>query len=216
MPGWRRRETLWYKVGVTELERALLDIAEVRDRLAMGQRFRGYSAAAAAASGLFAIVAGAVQALVVPMPASPHEDRVYFAVWMVCCAAAVLVNYGAIAHWAVSDESLRDRWQTRTVGLSILPAILFGAALSFALLSLDRIALLPGVWFGCYGVGLFASRTMVPRGVVPVAALFLIAGAALFFAPPSLALAWWVLPLGFGAGQIAIGYFIFRDRMNES
>ncbi len=216
MPFWRHRETLWYKVEVTELERALLDIAEVRDRLAMAQRFRGYSAVAAALSGAFAIVAGIVQALVVPVPQTAHEDRLYFAIWMMCCAAAVLVNYGAIAHWAVSDESVRDRWQTRTVGLSILPAILFGAALSFALLSLDRIALLPGIWCGCYGVGLFASRTMIPRGVVPLAALFLAVGAALLFAPASFTLSWWVLPLCFGSGQIAIGYFIFRDRMNEA
>ena len=135
---------------------------------------------------------------------------------MVCCAAAILVNYGAIAHWAVSDESARDRWQTRTVGLSILPAIVFGAALSFALLSLDKIALLPGIWCGCYGVGLFASRTMIPRGVFPIAAAFLLIGGALLFAPAQLALSWWVLPLCFGGGQIGIGYCIWRDRMSES
>lgn len=203
---------MWYKVRVTELERALLDLAEVRDRLAMAQRFKGYSAVAAAASGMFAIVAGIAQALVVPAPHTAHQDRLYFAIWMACCAAAVLVNYGAIAHWAVSDESVRDRWQTRTVGLSILPSILFGAALSFALLAVDAIAFLPGIWFAAYGVGLFASRTMIPRGVVPIAALFLIAGGALLFAPPSLALAWWVPAIGFGAGQTAIGYFVFRDR----
>jgi|SRR5579872_559865 len=198
---------------MTELERALLDIAEVRDRLAMTQRFRGYSGVAAVVSGVFALIAGAVQWALIAVPTTPHEDRLYFVLWMVCCAAAAMVNYGSIAHWFVSDASARDRWQTRTVGLAILPALVLGAALSFALLNAGRVDVLPGIWYGCYAVGLFASRTMVPRGVVAVATLFLLIGIALLFAPPSVALAWWVLPSGFGLGQIVIGALVMRERM---
>jgi len=197
---------------MTELERALMDIAEVRERLAMTQRFRGYSGVAAVASGVFAFAAGAVQLLLAPVPSNVHEGRIYFAIWLTCCAAAAIVNYGAIAHWFVNDASARDRWQTRTVGLSILPALVLGAALSFALLAGGRFAYLPGIWCGCYGVGLFASRTMIPRGAVGVAAFLLVAGIALLFTPPSIALAWWILPAGFGLGQIAIGAFILRER----
>ncbi|MDE2481282.1 MAG: hypothetical protein KGN02_03730 [bacterium] len=197
---------------MNELERALLDIAEVRDRLAQTQRFKGYSGVAAAASGVFALVAGAVQAVLVPVPQGAHDARLYFAIWLTCCAAAAIVNYGAIAHWFVSDASARDRWQTRTVGLAILPALVLGAALSFALLAHDHVSDLPGIWYGCYGVGLFASRTLIPRGVAAIAAGFLAAGIALMFAPPAIALAWWVLPLGFGLGQIAIGALVLRDR----
>lgn len=204
--------TLWYKVGVRELERALLDIAEVRDRLATMQRFKGYSAVAAVLSGVFALIAGIIQALVVPFPHGAHQGRIYFAIWFGCAAAAAIINYGAIAHWFVSDDSARDRWQTRTVGLSILPALVLGAALSFALLANGDVADLPGVWCGCYAVGLFASRTMIPRGVLPIAVVLLAVGIALLFVPPSVALAWWVLPTGFGTAQIAIGYFVFRDR----
>ena len=40
-----------------ELERALSDLAEVRDRLVRVQRFEGYSAAAAMASGVGALLA---------------------------------------------------------------------------------------------------------------------------------------------------------------
>lgn len=198
---------------MTELERALLDIAEVRDRLATTQRFKGYSAVAAVLSGVLALIAGVIQALAVPMPHGAHQDRIYFAIWFVCAAAAAIVNYGAIAHWFVSDESARDRWQTRTVGLSILPALVLGGALSFALLSNNAVALLPGIWYGCYAVGLFASRWMVPRGVLPLAVVMLAVGIGLLFVQPSIALAWWVLPAGFGSTQIAIGYFVFRDRM---
>ncbi len=198
---------------MTELERALVDIAEVRERLAMTQRFKGYSGVAAAASGVMALAAGAVQALTVPLPLTAANGRAYFSIWLICCAASAIVNYGAIAHWFVSDESARDRWQTRTVGLSILPALVLGAALSFALLASGQIAFLPGIWYGCYGVGLFASRTMIPRAVIPIAGLFMIGGIALLFTPPVIALSWWVLSLGFGAGQIAIGALLLRERM---
>ena len=197
---------------MTEIERALLDIAEVRGRLAMTQRFKGYSGVAAIASGLFALAAGIVQALIVPAPSSVREDRLFFAIWLVCCAAAVVVNYGAIAHWFVNDASARDRWQTRTVGLSILPALVLGAALSFALIDADRASYLSGIWYGAYGVGLFASWTLVPRGVTVIAAAFLAAGVGLLFAPAHVALAWWVPALGFGLGQIGIGVLVLRER----
>lgn len=198
---------------MTDLERALADIAEVRERLGYVQRFKGYSGIAAALSGGIAVAAGVVQRLLVPHPSSVHQGHLYFALWFACCAAAMLVNYGAIAHWFVNDASARDRWQTATVGLSILPALVLGGALSFALLEMNRYSLLPGIWYGCYGVGLFASRTTVPRSVVPIAAAFLFTGAGLLFVPPALALAWWVLPLGFGAGQFAIGYFVAKERV---
>ena len=194
----------------------MLDIAEVRERLAMTQRFRGYSGVAAAASGCLALVAGAVQALIAPAPASIHQDRLYAAIWLACGGAAMILNYAAIAHWFVSDESARDRWQTRTVGLSILPALMLGGALTAVLIGSGRFGLLPGIWCACYGVGLFASRTLVPRAVVLVAALFLLAGVALLFAPSWLSLSWWVLPLAFGAGQIAIGVFVARDRVQPA
>ncbi len=197
---------------MTDLERALADIAEVRERLGHMQRFRGYSALAAAVSGAFAIAAGALQLLLVPRVNTVHEGHLYFALWFACCAASVLVNYGAIAHWYVNDATARDRWQTATVGLSMLPALVLGAMLSFALLHAGLFAFLPGVWYGCYGVGLFASRTMVPRAVVPIAAAFMIAGMGLLFVPAAIALQWWVLPFGFGIGQLAIGFIILRER----
>lgn len=196
---------------MSEFDRALSDIAEVRERLAMAQRFKGYSGVAATLSGLIAVATGLVQRVVVPSPSGTHEEHLYFAVWFSCAAVAAIVNYGAILHWFWSDDSARDRWQTRTIGLAIFPALLLGAGLSFALLARGEIAALPGVWYGCYGVGLLASRTMLPRGVAIFAVFFLLAGIALLFAPSAVALSWWILPAGFGAGQIAIATLIRHE-----
>ena len=53
---------------------------------------------------------------------------------------------------------------------------------------------------------------MIPRGVIVVAALFLVAGSVLLFMPGDVTLAWWV-PLGFCAGQIAIGALLLQERL---
>jgi putative effector of murein hydrolase LrgA (UPF0299 family) len=53
---------------------------------------------------------------------------------------------------------------------------------------------------------------MVPRAVVPIAAAFMIGGMGLLFVPAAVALQWWVLPIGFGIGQLAIGAIIMRER----
>lgn len=204
-----------YKVIMTDLERALADIAEVRDRLGHAQRFKGYSGVAAMVSGVFALAAGVVQFALVPHPRGAHAEHLYFAIWFACCAAAAVVNYGAIAHWYVNDATARERWQTATAGYSMLPALVLGAALSAAFLLANSFAYLPGIWYGCYGVGLFASRMMVPRAVAPIAAAFMLLGMGLFFVPPAIGLAWWVLPFGFGLGQILIGFFVVREGRHE-
>jgi uncharacterized membrane protein len=201
---------------MTDLERALADIAEVRERLGHVQRFKGYSGLAAAISGVFAFAAGVVQWLLVPAISTPHDGHLYFAIWFACCAASMVVNYGAIAHWYVNDATARERWQTATVGFAILPALILGAALSFALLRANLFALLPAVWYGCYGVGLLASYTMLPRSVLPISTAFLAAGIGLLFASPALTLSPWILAVGFGAGQIAIGVLVMREREGQT
>ena len=115
----------------------------------------------------------------------------------------------------INDATARERWQTATVGFAILPALILGAALSFALLRADLFAFLPAVWYGCYGVGLLASHTMLPRAVLPISVAFLAAGIGLLFASPAVALSPWILAVGFGAGQIAIGVLVMREREGQ-
>lgn len=195
-----------------EVERALADLAEVRDRLASCQQFRGYSGPAAAFSGLGAIAAGLVQLIVAPDPVTSSQIQTYFLIWSVCLGVALAANYGALAIWYVRTAGLQERSQTRTAGLSILPAVVLGAILSASLSLHGMYWMLPGVWYACYAVGLFASRAMVPRQVVAAGVLFAIGGAALLLVPdPTLPLAWWIMPLGFGVVQTYIGWILARE-----
>src|ERR1700692_4734346 len=96
----------------------------------------------------------------------------------------------------------------RTVGMSILPAIAAGAAVTIARVARGLFDLLPGMWCATYALGLFSSRAMVPRDVVYVAVAFGALATTLFFLPGIDPLAWWVMPLAFGGGQTAIGAIV--------
>lgn len=163
------------------------------------------------------MVAGAVQWVLAPAPHNPLQLQQYLSIWSVCLAVALLINYGSLFIWYARSAGRQEKRQTRTVGIAILPAIALGAVLSLAMLANKLTWLLPGIWYATYGIGLFSSRAMLPRGVIAVASLFGIAGAALILTPNNaLPLQWWVMPIGFGLGQILIGYLLTQDRKSES
>jgi len=191
-----------------EVRQALADLAEVRDRLATVQRFDGYSGRAAIASGLVAVGAGIVQGMLVPEPATVAERHVYLAVWLGCLGCALAINYGAILAWRARNRGAQAGVQMRTVGMSIVPAIAAGGVITLALVQRGLDDLLPGMWCATYALGLFASRAMVPRDVVIVAAAFGAAAAALLLTPGIHPLAWWIMPTAFGLGQILIGAIV--------
>jgi hypothetical protein len=196
-----------------ELQRALSDLAEVRERLAHLQRFEGYSGAAAAVSGAVAIVAALVQQRLAPLPQTADAIGTYLVIWLSCLAAALLLNYGAAAMWLLRHRAPGERSRFRTAALSIAPSIVLGGALSLALIDHRAYALLPGTWFAFYAIGLFASRGAIPTATFGITIGF--AALALIFLSTPLAaasLAWWVMPIGFGVGQLGIGYLIWRDR----
>jgi hypothetical protein len=195
-----------------EVRQAIADIAEVRDRLATVQRFGGYSGSAAIASGFVALVAGAVQLAAAAHPRSLSAERFYLTIWLYCLVAALAINYGAILAWRARNRDSQSRRQIRTVGMSIMPAIAAGGVISAALVRHGMYTLLPGMWCATYALGLFASRALVPQGVLFIAVAFGAVATALLFAPGSLALAWWVMPTAFGLGQIAIGAIVLFDR----
>jgi hypothetical protein len=196
-----------------EYKRALSDLAEVRERLAQVQRFEGYSGPAAALSGIVALAAGVLQRRIAPLPSTTAQFQEYVAIWMSCLAVAILLNYGAVAVWVLNHRQPGEQSRFRSAALSIAPSVVLGGALSLALVDHGAYALLPGTWFAFYAIGLFASRAAIPDAALIVTCAFAVLG-ALFLVTPllSLALAWWVMPLGFGFGQVAIGYLVWRGR----
>lgn len=199
-----------------DVTRALADLDEVRTRLASVQRFRGLSGQAALASGLGALGTGAVQLAVVPYPHDAAEATKYVAIWIACLAFALALNYGAVGMWLARHWTSRTRSELRTAAISIVPSVVAGGAFTAAFLARGEVGLLPGTWALCYGLGLLAARSMLPRGIVLIAIGFAAMGTGLLFAAGTNALAWWVMPLTFGLGQAAIGLSILHDDARRS
>ena len=132
---------------------------------------------------------------------------------MTCLAVALALNYGAVAVWVWRHRGPGASSGFRSAARSIAPSVVLGGLLTVALIDRGAYALLPGTWFALYSLGLFASRDVIPESTLPVTLGF-VALAALFLVSPlqSVALAWWVMPLGFGLGQIAVGGLIWRER----
>lgn len=196
-------------------QQAAADLAEVRLRLAGVQRFPGFSGVAAAASGVVGIAAGILQGLVAPHPASAAQLHLYLTIWLGTLAVALGLNYGAVGIWLIRNHGRHAVEQSRLAAVAILPSIVFGGTLTLALADADVWRVLPGIWYGAYAVGLLASRTLVPASVLTVAGAFGVAAIALLLPFSAFALAWWVMPLGFGIGQIAIGVCLARDRAEQ-
>ncbi len=198
-----------------EVRQALADLAEVRERLATLQRFDGYSGRAAIVSGLVAIGAGLVQLAVAPHPHDARSRGLYLAIWLVCLGVALAINYGAILAWRERHQSLQAGAQFRTVGMSILPALAAGGVVTLGLVMRGLVDLLPAMWCATYALGLFASRAMVPLAVVWVAVAFGAVAALLLLLPSVDPLGWWIMPLAFGGGQIAIGAIVLAEPDHE-
>src|ERR1700738_4785814 len=127
-----------------DVTRAIADLDEVRSRLASVQRFRGLSGPAALASGLAALGTGAVQLAVIPAPHTAAAGERYVTLWIACLVFALAVNYGAVAVWLARNWSSRTRNELRTAGMTILPSIVAGGALTAALLVRCAIGLRSG------------------------------------------------------------------------
>lgn len=194
-----------------DVTRALADLDEVRTRLASVQRFRGLSGQAALASGLGALGTGLVQLAIVPYPHDASGATKYVAIWIACLTFALALNYGAVAMWLARHWTSRTRSELRTAAISIAPSVVAGGAFTAAFLARGEVGLLPGTWALCYGLGLLAARSMLPRGIMLIAIGFAAMGSGLLFAAGANALAWWVMPLTFGLGQVAIGVSILAD-----
>jgi hypothetical protein len=196
-----------------ELERAISDLEEVRDRLAAVQRFEGYSAPAAIASGLAAIAAGLIQLQLEPFPKTSEGYHRYVAIWMICLAVGLAFNYGAVVVWAWRNRRPGAVSRFRSAARSIAPSVVLGGLLTAALITHSMYALLPGAWFALYAIGLFASRGAIPESAMSVTLGFAVLAAVFLVSPlQGFALEWWVMPLAFGAGQIVIGWLVWRER----
>lgn len=161
---------------MTDLNRALVDIRNIRRQVAQATEFRGYGPLTLSATAAFALLAGVVQSHWLPEPANRPVQ--YVALWLttaIVCAALIatqMLTRARRLHSGMADEMIR------MAVAQFLPAAVTGAILPFVLLRAPHNVfwMLPGLWQIIFSLGVFASCRSLPRPMVLVGTWFLLTG----------------------------------------
>ena len=161
---------------MTEVERAIAQIADIRSQLAASTRFRGY---APEAVGVLAIVSMAIVLAQLAWPAAlATNDWQIAAAWGTLLAASGLImaveaflrtrsEHGGMAK-AMLQSALRAALPVTLVG-----AVMGGAVFTFA----PQVCwMLPGLWQMMVGIVVIASIPTMPRAIVWPGIWYLAAG----------------------------------------
>jgi hypothetical protein len=193
---------------MSDLQRALSDIGDIRQRLAAQTLFRGFGPLVVGSTGVLAITAAAAQTIWPVLAADPAS---YFATWTATAiASAGLIGVEMVARTRRQHGGLADAMLFNTVE-HFIPVGLAGATIAAVLLRFapDVSWLLPGLWQMLLALGLFASTRFLPRQVALGGAWYFVAGAAaLMLACQTRALSPWAMGVPFGIGQLLLAAII--------
>jgi hypothetical protein len=187
-----------------ELQEALAQIAEIRQQMARTEVFRGYRAVPVAFSGVLAIGAALYQSWRIRDPIA--DLPVYLTIWIgAALLSAIAAGLGMAWRAQHAPPSSWSREITRLAVEQFAPSVVAGGLVTIALVRTAQEALwmLPGLWSILFGLGIFASRRLLPRATTAVAVFYLMAGlACLELARGPHALSPWAMGIPFGVGQL--------------
>jgi hypothetical protein len=194
---------------MSELDRALADIVEIKSRLARSSEFLGLGPAALAASGALAFLVAMAQSI---LPGAT-EPVAYFAGWIATAVAACaligaeMIRRSQRHHGGLADQMIRE------AVLHFIPAGVGGAALLafFAQFAPADLWLVPGLWLILVSLGIFAAARSLPPGMIYAGAWYFLSGfTVLLLAAGGHALSPWSMGLPFALGQCGIALLVHR------
>jgi hypothetical protein len=186
-----------------ELEKALSQIAEIRQQVAQTEIFRGYRALPVLFSGLLAFATAVVQPLWIPEPA--RDVGAFLLLWIACAGLSVAaIGCEMTLRMRRTTSALEHERVLMAVG-HFLPPLLAGALVMLVIVRFapEAVWMLPGLWAIFFGLGIFASWRFLPPAIVWVGAYYLAGGLlSLAWAQGDSALSPWSMALPFGIGQL--------------
>ena len=189
---------------MNDLNRALGDISSIRRQMARSTEFRGYGPATLAATGLIAVLAAAVQALVLPDPVS--HISTYLSIW-ICTAglSAALTGVQMYTRTRRMHSGMSQEMMHMAVE-QFLPSVGAGLLITIVLVRYVPAALwmIPGIWQVIFSLGIFSSCRFLPRPMLAAGAWYLLTGLACIALGGSRALSPWAMGIPYGAGQLLV------------
>ena len=194
---------------MNDLNKAIGDISSIRMQVARSTEFRGYGPATLAATGLFAMAAGAAQALCVPDPA--NHVMAYLAIWIsTAIVSAALIGTQMRARTHRVHSGLANEMILMAVE-QFLPSAAAGALLTFAIVRYVPGAawMLPGLLQIVFSLGVFSSCRFLPRPMLIAGAWYLVTGLVCISLAGNRALSPWAMAIPYGAGQFLVAGILF-------
>ena len=189
---------------MNDLHKALGDISSIRREMARATQFRGYGPATLAATGAFAFVAAAAQAVWLPDPA--NHMRAWLGIWIATAllsatlTGAQMYTRSRRIHSGLSDEMIRMAVE------QFLPSVAAGALVAIVLVLYvpSVLWMLPGLWQVIFSIGVFSSCRFLPRPMIAAGVWYLFTGLLCIALGDTRALAPETMGLSFGIGQFIV------------
>ncbi len=188
--------------GIALNERAMESLEFIRTTMARSAPFTAVSGAGGIAMGVLAIVA-------VLVGRTAATDDAWLATWIGSAAIAVPVGFVLMRAKARRHDLALWSAAGRRFAQGFMPAIVAGAVLTFALVRIGAIDLVPAMWLLLYGAGVLAGSSSSVPALAWMGALFMVLGGASLFTPAEWRDLW--LGAGFGVLQMAFGIYIARN-----
>lgn len=192
---------------------ALARVRRVQEAVLARRFFEGYSGKARLLSGVAAL-AGSLALSLDRVPADPH---IHLLGWMGVLGLALLLNYGALLHWIVTEPRVRRHPAILKPAIDAVPPLALGGVLTLALIRHDLHDLLFGVWMGLFGLAHVAYRQSLPGENYFVGLFYVICGGACLVVPGVHFTSPWPMGLVFFAGETAggISLLLMNDRQRD-
>ena len=199
---------------MSDIDKALSDIVEIRSRIAAGTSFRGYGPLAIAVTGAIGLVTALGQILFLPH----RSDSQYVWCWIGAGLLSTLVIRVEMQHRSRRHHSgLADAMIHQAIA-QFLPAAAAALFLPLFLLRYapESIWMMPGLWQILVSLGIFASLRSLPAMVSWGGFFYFLSGAAsLFLADGARALSPWLMGAPFFLGQCLIAILLYRAARND-
>ena len=190
------------RAGIALNERAMESLEFIRTTMARSAPFTAVSGRGGIAMGVLALLAAA-------LGRSTSSDEQWLMTWIGSAAVAVPVGFVLMRAKARRYELALWSAAGRRFAQGFVPAIAAGAVLTFALVRIDAIEVVPAAWLLLYGAGVLAGSSSSVPVLAWLGALFMVLGCASLVTPAAWRDLW--LGAGFGVLQMVFGIYIARN-----
>jgi hypothetical protein len=189
------------------IQEALKQVRELQQKILEKQRFKGYSGRARAISGTLALAASAIMS----SHYWPDTEFAHLAGWSIVFVLSVILNFGAILYWFLADTRAKRDFRRLKPLTDVLPPLIVGAILTFALISNGLYSWLFPVWMVLFGLANLATRHVLPKAISLIGWFYIIAGSLLLLSGVSNFQNPWPMGIIFFAGEWMGGFVLHYD-----